>query len=105
MKRVLIAAASVLGLASGAWANGLADLTSDGRTVAWAPHVVFILKPGQAAGPLPGICVVTPATILQVTAGLALYNGSYIMQGWVLDSNLHRWYFDEAAGCSDKGLL
>lgn len=105
LARVLLVLAGLLLGVSGVLANGLADMASNGRVVAWNAHYAFILTPGEQAVPLPAICIITPATIVAGSDALALYQGSYIIQAWFLDSNGHRWYFDEVAGCSDKGIL
>lgn len=105
LSRVLLVCLAVLGGLGGALANGMADMTSDGRVVAWNSHYAFILVPGYPVGPQPSICIITPQTIVAGSDGLVLYNGRLVMSAWFLDSNGHDWYFNEVAGCSDRGVL
>jgi hypothetical protein len=106
-KKTLLAIAAIVGLgSSAAFATGMTDLTSNGRVVAWTtpnPNKAFILTPGQAP---KLICTASAgSTFSFASAGLELYNGSYVMFGWLLDTAGHYHFFDEVSGCSDKGIL
>lgn len=99
----MVAALGLLVGSTACLANGMADMVSDGRVVVWDAHRATFLTPGQPGIPLGKICTVSPATIIAGSDGLNLYNGRLILQAWFLDSAGHRWYWDEATACADKG--